>query len=208
LDEAVTNQYIKDPVVDPDAEDPEDVDQRRWWTMPTGDGQVEYIGNGRFAFYVSSEWTTPEEDDVLFTPHGNLALATYKLGGGVELAGVIESALTDPMVRGGGTSGGGILTQQYLGPRVGRIEVVRPESDGYDPSTDTGHPATLIATKGWGSPALTSAEQNGQDIRNGTTWISYDSGANWTVMLNYGSPAGAFHCGNAAQARDEPIVRV
>jgi hypothetical protein len=208
LDEAVTAQYTDHPILDPDAEDPNDRDTSRYWTMPTGDGQVSYIGNGRFMFYVSSEWTTPEEDDVFFTPKGNLAVAIFDLEGGVELAGVIDSTLSDSGVVGGGVTGGATLTQVYWGPRVGRIEVVRPESDNYNASTGKGHPATLIATRGWGAPSISVPEQNGQDIRNGTTWISYDSGASWTVMLNYGSPAGAFHCGNAAQARDEPIVRV
>ena len=76
---------------------------------------------------------------------------------------------------------------------VGKIECVRKETED--------HPATIIVTRG-GDGGTTLPVDVGQ------TFISYDSGETWHQLLDVGSAAGAFHCGNALQARTEPIVRV
>lgn len=191
---------------------PEDTPEnhQRFWGWQTGDGQVSYIGNDRFAFYISTEWDeTPPVDYNGYSPKANLAIAVYyRKANTVSVAGVISETRTPSLNFVGANVNFGSLTQNILGDRLGRIEVVRPESDGYVLGGDTGHPATLIATRGWGAPAISIAEEAGKDIKDGMTWISYDSGATWTQFLDYGSPAGAFHCGNIAQARTVPVVRV
>ena len=206
-------------VVDSDAEP---ATYGRWITMPAGYDQVTYIGNGRFAFYVSSQINEPEDDNYFFSPAGNIAVAVFDINKAtVGLLGVI-----DPQLSSNGFGSDGPISEQdafdYVNeraytvpvfanpPKLGRIECVRPEGDGYDasnPSTQ-GHPATLIASKGFGQPGLNLSQFDNSDITQGTTWISYDSGATWAVMLDYGSPAGTIHCGNIAQARSEPVVRV
>ena len=71
LDEVVAVQHKDHPVGDYLATET----PLRYWTIPAGDGQVSYIGNGKFMFYISTEWTTPSVDDLTFTPSANLAVA-------------------------------------------------------------------------------------------------------------------------------------
>jgi hypothetical protein len=213
LDEMVDIQYVEHPVTIPDPGEGLGT-TAQFWSLPAGDGQVTYIGNGKFMFYASTEWTTPSSTDYSFTPSANLAIAVYDLTlGTVGIAGVIDAALTSSnLPNGTSTPLGSNLTQVYWGGRPGRIEVVRPESTGYKSGADgqpqDGHPATLIVTAGRGAPAVSLGEEAGLDIKEGSTAISYDSGKTWTKILSYGSPAGAFHCGNTAQARSEPVVRI
>jgi hypothetical protein len=194
-----------------------------WITIPAGFDQVTYIGNGRYAFYVSSEISSRPSDNYFWAPDGNIAVATFStVTNDVRVEGVIESTLSNTGFGGPNpmneseaynyVSENGIYTVPTVSspPKLGRIEVVRPESEGYDPLEPAagGHPATLIASKGYGAPGLSFAEFDTQDIKTGITWISYDSGATWSQMLEYGSPTGTFHCGNIAQARSEPVVRI
>mgnify|MGYP001584910829 CR=1 FL=1 len=149
----------------------------------------------------------------VFAPQGNIGLAVYDAThGSVSVAGVIDATLSSTGLTPTGGFGAGLstLTQVYFSRRLGRIEVLREESDGYLPA-DTGqggHPATLIVTAGRGNAGLATSSEDGADIKDGATAISYDSGKTWVSFLQYGSPAGAFHCGNIAQARSEPVVRV
>lgn len=183
---------------------PQNPEEQRFWAWMTSDNQVSYIGNGKYAFYCSSQWTLPQSGVSDHVVSANLALATYShTTNSVEFRGVIDPSLTSS-----GTTTGPALTQLYFGSRVGNIEVLRPESDGYDFQAGVGHPATLLVTRGKGAAAITVDSQEGEDITDGQTWISYDSGATWLQILNYGSPVGAFHCGNIAQARSEPVVRI
>ncbi|MFK3971116.1 hypothetical protein ACI2KS_10355 [Pseudomonas sp. NPDC087358] len=206
-----------------DFPDPGEPSYGEWITLPAGFDQVTYIGNSRYAFYVSSQVSDRPEDNYFWAPSGNIALATYNaFTNAVRVEGVIDPALVS---NGFGPDSLSAAQQAYFyisetgaytvptfanPPKLGRIEVVRPESDGYDPEDPAagGHPATLIASKGFGQPGLNFPEYDGQDITGGATWISYDSGATWAQILEYGSPAGTFHCGNIAQARTEPVVRV
>ena len=192
-----------------------------WITYPAPSDHVTYIGNGRFIFYASNQLSQRPEDNDLWAPAGNIAVATYSVKtNAVSLQGVIDDQLYSTGFGADGAYQGQqafqYVQRAHLIPvfadpaKLGRIEVVRPESDGYDPNiADTaGHPATLIASEGCGRPGLTLAEFDSQDVKRGRTWISYDSGATWVQILNYGSPAGSIHCGNIAQARTEPVVRV
>ncbi len=195
--------------------------QGEWITLPAPYDHVTYMGNGKYVFYVSSELSERPADNFFWAPGGNIAVATYStVTDEVTVQGVIDPQVVS---NGFGAESPYSASQAYnyipvahLVPvfastaKLGRIEVVRPESDGYeasDPKTP-GHAATLIASKGYGQPGLNLEQFDGQDIKMGITWISYDSGATWAQMLNYGSPAGTIHCGNIAQARTEPVVRV
>lgn len=194
-DETVSVGYV---------EAPENPDEQRFWAWMTSDNQVAYLGNGKYCFYCSSEWSLPPDGATSFVTSGNLALAVYNhTDRSVQGVGVIDPALSSS-----GTTASSALTQLYLGSRLGNIEVLRKESDGYNRDEGIGNPATLIVTRGKGAAAITLDSQEGQDITYGQTWISYDSGETWVQMLDYGSPVGAFHCGNIAQARSEPVVRV
>lgn len=204
-----------------DLPDGEPAQQGEWITLPAPYDHVTYMGNGKYVFYVSSELSERPADNFFWAPGGNIAVATYStVTDEVTVQGVIDPTVTS---NGFGAESPYSANQAYnyipvahLVPvfassaKLGRIEVVRPESDGYDASDPKtiGHPATLIASKGYGQPGLNLEEFDGQDIKLGITWISYDSGATWAQMLNYGSPAGTIHCGNIAQARTEPVVRV
>lgn len=187
----------------------------RFWTLPAGVDQVTYIGNHKFAFFISTEWTTPAPADIGFVPSANLAMAVFDASTGqVNVAGVIDPSLGKSGASPTGRLGAALstLTQVYFGRRMGRIEVLRPESDGFIPASNgqvqVGHPATLLVTGGRGNAGLALTSEDGRDIKDGATAISYDSGVTWTYILTYGSPAGAFHCGNIAQARSEPVVRI
>jgi hypothetical protein len=210
LDEGVDIQHVDHPT----SGSPDGVNkQPRFWTLPAGTDQVSYIGNHKFVFFISTVWTTPTSNDYGFVPDGNAALAVYDASTGhVEVAGVIDPAMGNSGMAATDNPQGSTLTQVYFSRRLGRIEVVRPESDGYtavaDGQTQVGHPATLIVTAGRGNAGLALVSGDGADIKDGATVISYDSGKTWTVILAYGSPAGAFHCGNIAQPRSEPVVRV
>lgn len=194
-----------------------------WITLPAPFDHVTYIGNKRYMFYVSHQISTRPADNFFWAPEGTIAVATYnEATDEVRLAGVIDPQMT----QNGFGSEGPITaedawlyvseTSAYTVPvfanpkKLGKIEVVRPESNGYDPEDPSagGHPATLIASDGKGQPGLNLVDFDGDDIRQGVTWISYDSGATWTQFLGYGSPAGTIHCGNIAQARAEPVVRI
>jgi len=193
-----------------------------WISLPAAYDQVSYIGNGRFAFYVSTQLSERAADEYMFCPDGNLAIATFSLTTGlVRVEGVIDPTMRNTGFNSEGPTSEidafnyvdlalGLVPDFSSPPKLGRIEVLRPESDGYDPldPENGGHPATLIASRGLGRPGLSGEQWDGEDITQGVTWISYDSGANWMQMLQYGSPAGTIHCGNIAQARSEPVVRV
>jgi hypothetical protein len=204
-----------------DLPDGQPAQQGEWITLPAPYDHVTFLGNNKYVFYVSSELSERPADNFFWAPGGNIAVATYStVTDEVAVQGVIDPEVVS---NGFGAESPYSASQAYnyipvahLVPvfassaKLGRIEVVRPESDGYDatnPKT-VGHPATLIASKGYGQPGLNLEEFDGQDIKQGITWISYDSGATWTQMLNYGSPAGTIHCGNIAQARTEPVVRI
>lgn len=206
-------------VVDfPDGQFPQ---EGEWITLPAAFDHVTYIGNNRYIFYVSHQLSERPADNFFWAPAGTIAVATYNAStDAVKVAGVIDPVLTS---NGFGAESPYTAHQAYnyislahlvpvfaSSPKLGRIEVVRPESDGYDPEDPSagGHPATLIASKGYGQPGFNLAEFDNQDIKLGVTWISYDSGASWAQILGYGSPAGTIHCGNIAQARTEPVVRV
>lgn len=204
------------------SETPSDDILGKWISLPAGFDQVTYIGNQRYAFYVSTVISDRADDNYMYAPAGNIAIATYSAATDViRVEGVIDQALTTTGFGGDGpidaqTAYQYVNQQAYTvpvfasPPKLGRIEVVRSESDGYNPADPSlgGHPATLIASKGFGQPGLNLEEFDGQDITQGVTWISYDSGATWAKILDYGSPAGIYHCGNIAQARTEPVVRV
>lgn len=185
-------------------EEPQNPDEQRFWAWMTSDNQVSYMGNGKYCFYCSTDWTLPPDGVNRFVVSANLAIAVYSHADrSVEALGVIDPGLTSS-----GTTTNSALTQLYFGSRLGNIEVLRRESDGYSAEEGIGNPATLIVTRGKGAAAVTADSQEGEGIADGQTWISYDSGVTWAQMLNYGSPVGAFHCGNIAQARTEPVVRV
>jgi len=200
-----------------------DAQYGEWITLPAPYDHVTYIGNNRFMFYVSHELSERPADNFFWAPAGSIGVATYNLvTDEVRLEGVVDSQL----VSNGFGAESPYTAQQawfyvsetsaYTVPvfansaKLGRIEVLRPEGAGYDPTDENspGHPATLIVTQGKGQPGLNLEDWDNDDITQGRTWISYDSGKTWTLIMNYGSPVGAFHAGNAAQARTEPIVRV
>lgn len=205
LDEEVDIQYVEHPNVTDN--------QTKFWTLPAGTDQVSYIGNQRYAFFISTEWTTPGDDDFGFVPNANAALAVYDASAGhVSVLGVIDPGMGNSGLSPHANPVGATLTQVYFSRRLGRIEVVRPESDGYKAAgpgqEQVGHPATLIVTSGRGNAGWSLQSGDVQDIKDGATTISYDSGKTWTVFLGYGSPAGAFHCGSITQPRSEPVVRI
>ena len=213
IDECVDIQHVEHPISG--SPDPADDKPLRFWSIPAGCDQVAYIGNHNFVFFISTEWTTPADSDSGFTPRGNIGLAIYNAtDGSVAVAGVIDATLGSTGLTPTGNLGAALstLTQVYFSRRLGRIEVVREESEGYLPAeagqSQVGHPATLIVTAGRGNAGLALDSEDGADIKDGATVISYDSGKTWVTFLQYGSPAGAFHCGNIAQARSEPVVRV
>lgn len=150
-----------------------------WESLGAGGDQVKYIGNGKWAFYVSA--------NILATSpaRGDWALAIYDITeNAVALAGIIDSDL---------------LAQGPLD--AGAMDCVRHEVA--DDSGEIVHKATIIASRGG----------NGQyvgrgDVSDGQTYISYDSGETWARIASVGSPAGAFHCGNALAARSSPVVRI
>ncbi|MGV8917840.1 MAG: hypothetical protein ACOH2R_08580 [Pseudomonas sp.] len=206
-DEMVDVQYTEHPAITGDPQK----NSSRWWSWPTGDGQVTYIGNNKFMFYVSTQWTTPLPDtDTNFVPSANVGVATFDAKSGlVAIAGVVDPTMFySGLPTGLGVPLSSVLTQTWSSARLGAIEVVRPESDGYIVDSGKGHPATLIVTYGRGNAGASLADETVFDITNGATLISYDSGVTWTQFLRYGSPMGAYHCGNMAQARTEPVVRV
>jgi hypothetical protein len=194
-----------------------------WITLPAPFDHVTYIGNNRFMFYVSREISERPADNFFWAPAGSIGVATYNLATDeVRFEGTIDAQLVS---NGFGAEAPYSAydawfyvseTSAYTVPvfansaKLGRIEVLRPESDGYNPADENtqGHPATLIATRGKGQPGLNLVQWDNDDITQGRTWISYDSGKSWTLIMDYGSPVGVFHAGNAAQARTEPIVRV
>lgn len=140
---------------------------------------VTYIGNGKFAFTVSSrlDWngTTPGQQ------RGDWACVIYDLSTNtLTLAGIIEPE-----------------TQLY-GRSVERTKG-RMDCPAYEAAGDAGEVirlATLIASRG--------GETYGNYMSgggNGATYASYDSGITWQKIAEYGSSQGAFYCGNAAQQR-------
>jgi len=204
IDEQVDIQHVENPAAG----------EEKYWTFPAGDGQVSYIGNHKFMFYVSTQWSTPGDGQRNFVPEGDVGVAIYDATTGhVEIAGIVDarfgnSGLSSPVNPEGST-----LVQVYFSRHLGRIEVVRPESEGYKPEDGDqpaiGNPATLIVTDGRGPAGLSLTSIDNSDIKSdGGTVISYDSGKTWTFIFTFGSPVGAFHCGNIAQARSEPVVRI
>lgn len=204
-DETVAMGLVDDPQATPPSAN------QKYWGWQTGDGQVSYIGNDKYLFYISTNWDVlPLDNFVQYIPRGNLAVAVYdRKNNTVAVAGTISNVLTSSINFVDSSFTFGALTQNMLGDRLGKIEVVRLESTGYVVGQAGGNPATLIATRGWGAPAQSSYDEEADlDTTLGRTWISYDSGATWAVVLNYGSPAGAFHCGNLVAPRTEPVLRV
>ncbi|OLU22901.1 hypothetical protein BVH03_21860 [Pseudomonas sp. PA15(2017)] len=73
---------------------------------------------------------------------------------------------------------------------LGRPVCLSPE----DP--DSQALASILATRGGSAQAATEP-----GTEQGDTWISADSGATWTKIADYGSPAGVMHAGNIIQSR-------
>lgn len=133
---------------------------------------VRYIGNDKFVYVATSELS-----DDLPIAKGNMALYVYdaKLNA-VSLFGVVDATLRYPENR-----------------RVGRLDCPVKElaSDGV-----VTRAATILLTTG--STAQDFSEPGGED---GKTYVSYDSGATWSVVADYGSAAGVRYCGTVLQSR-------
>ena len=133
---------------------------------------VKYIGNHKYLFVATSAIS---EDRPI--AKGDLAVFVYdSVGNTVTLAGVVDATL------------------RYAETRVvGRMDcpAVEKARDGV-----VTRKATVILTTG--STAQVSGEKGGED---GTTYISYDSGATWEVLATYGSAAGVRYCGTKLQTR-------
>lgn len=149
-------------------------------TFSAGGYNVRYIGDNKYAFICSSlTYNVPEQ-----VQGGNIALAIYDLkANSVSLAGEIAPYLPDS-------------DEHYFTP-AGSLECPKLATDKT--------PATLIFTRGRTNQNGRFAEQ--RPSTDGETYISYDSGATWLKILDVGSPAGAFHAGNALAPRSEPVVK-
>lgn len=147
------------------------------WRPVSGDTEancVTYIGNGKFAFLVSSylDWngTTPGQQ------RGDWSCAVYDINTNtLALAGVIDPELTLY----------GASTQVLRG----RIDCPRRDDEA-------GELSTLIAS--WGGSTFGGDYSGG----TGSTMLSVDSGVTWQSIALYGSAHGAFYAGNAVQPRN------
>lgn len=145
-----------------------------WVGVGAGGDHVRYIGNGKFAFYVSANRVNA------FPARGDWALAIYDINSNTAfLAGIIDPAIvTVSDVR-----------------SIGAMDCVVEEK--VDPDTGTIlQYATIIVTRGGNAQAGTDP-----GTEYGETHISYDSGATWTQIASYGSPAGVLYCGNILSPR-------
>lgn len=150
--------------------------------VSAGADKVTYIGNGKWAVYVS---TDPQTEAAGIS--GSLAVAIYDdATRTISLAGIVYPYSS---VSAGATA------------RLGRMDCVVKEKA--DENGTVIRKATLIATYGgdtW--------YPGNSGLGSGATCISHDSGATWAELIDYGgSPGGVVYCGNAMEPRTEPISR-
>lgn len=141
-------------------------------------GCVEYIGNGKYAFPVSS--AMPEAPSY----SADWCVAVYDVAAKtLLLAGTIEP--TRPLMN---TAGGTWIQANIYTGRMCCVQAELADDDG----EITRH-ATVLATIG--PYGLTVGSLDG---RAGRTYISYDSCATWHKVVDYGSPRGVVYGGNPA----------
>ncbi len=135
---------------------------------------VRYIGNGKYMFPATDQATVVDSE---FNTRGDLVAMIY------------DSSTNELSVAGTVLPGPDYRIQLY----IGALDCPAPErvADG-----EVTRPATVILT--FGGIGQTVYDPG---VEAGETYISRDSGATWTKMADYGSPAGAYYCGTALQPR-------
>lgn len=154
------------------------LDNDHWGTVGAGGDQVRYMGNGKFIFYASTVVS------FAFPGNGNWAAVIYNATDNeLEVAGVIDPTLYPS-------------TQPWT---LGAIDViVEEQADEFGVVTQ---PAVMLATRGG---YVNRAGIPGTEA--GQTWASWDSGATWSKIADYGSPSGTFYSGSKFNPRQEIII--
>ncbi|MEQ6329142.1 hypothetical protein VLF92_12565 [Pseudomonas chengduensis] len=136
---------------------------------------VRYIGNGKYLFPATDQI---EISPGVFNSLGDLVVMLYDSNlNVVSVAGVVVAERQ-------------LRTNLFIGaldcPVLERVDggvIVRQ--------------ATVIIT--FGGLGQSAGEPG---VEGGQTFISADSGATWSVMADFGSPAGAYYCGTALKIRE------
>lgn len=141
---------------------------------------VRYIGNGRYVFPASDQ--TEVQPGVL-NRLGDLVLMVYDSKD--NSVAVLGAVLPDIQYR----------PNLY----VGAIDCPVTELAG-----EAGvRPATILVTFGGIAQGAAYVGEASVGTEAGETYISYDSGQTWSIMAEYGSPAGVYYCGTLLKGRDQ-----
>lgn len=135
---------------------------------------VRYIGNGKYLFPATDQI---EISPGVFNSRGDLVAMIY------------DSTLNQLSVAGVVVAERQFRTDLFIGAID--CPVAERAVDG-----QVVRQATVILT--FGGLGRAAGEPG---IEAGMTFISSDSGATWSVLANYGSPAGAYYCGTALKVR-------
>lgn len=152
------------------------------WFRNSMYGNILHIGAGKFLFPVTSEFQ--ENEDIGFID-GNMAMAMYDVNKNtLELAGVVEEELKN-----------GVRDWYYTGLMDAPVKQVVDEN-----TEEVLIDATVLFSIG--GKAQFAGEPGPE---HGFTYISYDSGATWDKIANYGSASGARYCGTMIAPRIKDI---
>lgn len=138
-------------------------------------GCVRYIGNGRYVFPASDQ--TEVQPGVL-NRLGDLVLMVYDSKD--NSVGALGAVLPDIQYR----------TNLYIGAIDCPVLEVAGEAGV--------RPATILVTFGGIAQGAASV-----GTEAGQTYVSYDSGQTWSILAEYGSPAGVYYCGTLLKGRGQ-----